>query len=192
MQNVARLANTVLHPAIYLLLVVQVFQINSALGTDRLRRRRTHPDDPDTTPWRALRSLDQQRREQLREQEGRDIVRSELQLVALFRLRAGRSVHYGCIILEDVKSRLLGQELLRRRLDGAEVFEVEVQIHQFALGGRDIGFDLRGDFLRFRLGARGKVDFCIGGVEDLGEFFPDAACGPSYYEDLLVQIVSQL
>lgn len=93
----------------------------------------------------------------------------------MFRLASLGRDHDAGVVPEDIEFLLLGEELLRGGFDGGEVVEVEVQVRERAFGVWEGGLDGLDGLGGLGGGAGGEVDFGVVGVEDLSEFFADAA-----------------
>lgn len=105
--------------------VVQVGQVDApARHLDRLGGRRAHPDDAHRGRVLGPGGGGERRGQELREEEGAQVVDAQLQLVALRRLGAVGRHHDAGVVEEDVQLVLLGEELLGGGLDGAQVGQV--------------------------------------------------------------------
>lgn len=124
---------------------------------------RGHPHDPDRIfPGRlGPRGLDQQRRQEVRQQLGPEAVGGHAQLVALGALRIARRQHHAGVVEEHVEPGFLCQEVLGRGPDSAQVGQVDDDTGEAAVAGREFLFYALYGCLDLALGPGGDVDGAV-------------------------------
>ena len=136
---------------------IEIVKVNGRVGCD-IDDTRRYPHHPHGGLGSSLgRRLDH-RMQVPREQEMRQIVGAQLQLIALGRTGAPRRDRDACIEPEHMQLRFRRNELVSRGFDGGEIVEVEVQKHGFALRRRVRGLDAVDGFLCAFFGARRQVN----------------------------------
>ncbi len=85
-ETIPRFTNAILVPHAFVHLVIQVVQLYAAFGGRNLGGARRDPDDANAVFRCGFGGLQQDGKQELREQEGRDVVGAQLLLVALFGL----------------------------------------------------------------------------------------------------------
>lgn len=107
-------------------LIQRLVPDDAPLRRARVDHRR-HPHDPDGILLGRLgpRGLDQQRRQEVRQQLGAEAVGGHAQLVALRALGAARRQHHTRVVEKHVEPVLAREEALRRGPDGPQVGQVD-------------------------------------------------------------------
>lgn len=156
-------------------LVQRLIPDDATLRRTRIDHRR-HPHDPNRIFLRRLgpSGLDQQRRQQVRQQLGPETVGGHAELVALRAPRVARRQHHASVMEEHVEPVLPRQEVPGRGPDGAQVGQVDDDAGEAAgAGGELVPYALDGG-LDLALGPGGEVDGAVLLVEELGELEADA------------------
>jgi hypothetical protein len=183
-QVVPGLADGILLHGGLVVVIIQIVERHAPLWRVQVARRGRDPHDTHS-PFRfCLGRRRQERRQELREHEGADVVDAELELVPLRRLGALRRDHDAGIVDEEVEFGFFREEVLRGGLDRGEVGEVETE--EFQRSGRlwKGGLDGLDCFPCLVFGPCGDVDLGVFAVENLGEFFANAGVGSGYDVDL--------
>jgi hypothetical protein len=169
-------------------MVIQIVDINWGVHHQLCSGARD-PDDSHTVLWRGFRGLLQQRMQVPYEQPVAQIVRAELQFIALRRLASVRRRHDAGIEPEDIQMRLLRKEDLGGGPYGRKVREVELKSFNGAFGVRVRHFDPRNGTVHLLLRTRGDVDSRIRPVQDPAQILANAGTTASHEEDLEIQKV---
>lgn len=161
MEEHARLADCVRDSGGDLLVVVEVVHVDAAFEAEAaLDGYRRDPDDADGTCGLRLGRPNQCRREELRKEVRADAINTELQFVALGRLRPWWRVHHPRIVEQDVQLLFAVEELFRGCIDGSQVRQVQRQEYEFSgPGGWNSLLDVVDRLRGFIMRAGRDVDF---------------------------------
>lgn len=187
LEVVAGLGHAVLIKWALVVVIVQVGEVDAPAGyLDRLGGGRAHPYDPHRGRVLGPGRPGERRSQELREQERAQVVDAQLQLVALGRLGAFGWHHYAGVIKKDMQAVLLGEKLVGRGLDGAQVGQVQWQEDERPAGVGPGCLDFVYCALGFLPRTSCAVNLGILGVEDVSDLSAETCVGTGDDVDLIL------
>jgi hypothetical protein len=183
MDEISCLGTIVLGHHILILVIVHIVKVNGRILYEVGRHGR-NPDDAHRILRRTLGCLDQQRREKVHKEEMSQGIGALLQFVALHSLGTLGRHHDACVVPQNIKTRLVCEEVIGRRFDGCQVVELQLEEEHIALGLREESLDLVDGLVGALLGTSCNPDSGILLEQNLDKFLAYTTISASDDEDL--------